>query len=162
MTLLGVKASTRDVDFMVPNIREYNYLIKTIERLGYKPVRGHGWARTGEPFIFDLFPGKKIHTAELLVNPLEEGRHTLIKDFSYMYVGVLNDYDLIVSKLFRGDQVDFDDTVSLAAARKDKIDRAKLKEHFFELLSYHPVGEKRVAGHWETFEKRWKEALRHG
>ena len=28
MTLLGVKPSTKDVDFMVPNIMEYEYLIR--------------------------------------------------------------------------------------------------------------------------------------
>jgi hypothetical protein len=36
MTLLDVKASTKDVDFMVPNIREHGYLTKQLEGLGYK------------------------------------------------------------------------------------------------------------------------------
>ena len=40
MTLLGVKASTKDVDFMVPDIREYNYLTKQLPALGYKQTKG--------------------------------------------------------------------------------------------------------------------------
>lgn len=161
MTLLGVKASTRDVDFMVPDKKEYDYLIRTIRQLGYKNVRGNGWARDDEPFIFDLFAGNRIHTTELLDNPLERGRHTLIKEFAHIYLGVLNDYDLIVSKLFRGDAVDFEDTLQLMAAHKDSIDFRKLKEHFLEMLNYHTVGEERVKGHWETFEARWQKGQSH-
>jgi hypothetical protein len=28
MTVLGVKPSTKDIDFMVPEIKEYSYLVK--------------------------------------------------------------------------------------------------------------------------------------
>jgi hypothetical protein len=162
MTLLGVKISTRDIDFMVPDIKEYNYLINTIEQLGYRNVSSYGWARKEDPFRFDLFPGNKIHTTELLENPLKDGRNLLIKEFSHMYVGVLNDYDLIVSKLFRGEQVDFEDTVALAMAHKEQLDMARLEKHFMEMLSYHPVGEGRVKTHWDTFQRRFKEAVSHG
>jgi hypothetical protein len=162
MTLLGIKASTRDIDFMVPEIAEYNYLIQTIKQLGYENVSGYGWARKGEPFIFDLFSGNKIFTTELLENPLEKERHTLIKEFSHIYLGALNDYDLIVSKLLRGDGVDFEDTVTLAVAHQQQLNMTKLREHFFEMLSYHSVGEDRVRGHWDTFETRLKEAMSHG
>jgi hypothetical protein len=162
MTLLGVKASTRDIDFMLPEMTEYKYLIQILGQLGYVNVSGYGWARKGEPFIFDLFPGKKLFTTELLEDPLQKGRHVLIKEFSHIYLGVLNDHDLIVSKLFRGDAVDFDDAVTLAVAHQRELNITKLREHFFEMLSYHPVGEKRVRPHWETFEKRLKEAMSHG
>lgn len=157
MTLLNVKESTRDMDFMVPKEGEHKYLVKTIRQLGYKSVSGYGWARDDEVFIFDLFPGNRIHTTELLDNPLQEGKHMLIKEFSHIYLGVLNDYDLIVSKLFRGSEVDFQDRARLVEAHKDEINIEKLKEHFFELLSYHPVGDERVKGHWKSLEKRLKE-----
>ncbi|MBW6510292.1 MAG: hypothetical protein K0A94_12215 [Desulfuromonadales bacterium] len=55
MTLLGVKASTKDVDFMVPDVREYNYLIKQLPAMGYTPTTGPGWQRKGEAFHYDLF-----------------------------------------------------------------------------------------------------------
>lgn len=157
MTLLNIKESTRDIDFMVPKEGEYKYLVKTIQLLGYKNVPSYGWARSGEVFVFDLFPGNRIHTTDLLDDPLQEGKHVLIKEFSHIYLGVLNDYDLIVSKLFRGSEVDFQDCAHLIEAHKDEINIEKLKMHFFELLSYHSVGEERVKGHWETFEKRLKE-----
>lgn len=162
MTLLGIKASTRDIDFMVPNKKEYNYLISTIQQLGYKPVRGSGWARPKEDFIFDIFSGNHIHTTELLTSPLKEGRHTLIKELAHIYLGVLNDYDLIVSKLFRGAAVDFEDTLQLMAAHEKNIVWDALKSHFFEMLKYHSVGEDRMRGNWDTFETRWKKGKENG
>lgn len=45
MTLLGVKASTKDVDFMVPVASEYAYLVKTLKSLGYVPGSGAGWLK---------------------------------------------------------------------------------------------------------------------
>ena len=66
MTLAGIKPSTKDVDFMVPKEKEYDYLMKQLKALGYKQVTGSGWKRAGEDFRFDLFRGKRIHTTELL------------------------------------------------------------------------------------------------
>lgn len=34
MTLIGVKPSTKDVDFMAPELREHDYLIKQLKALG--------------------------------------------------------------------------------------------------------------------------------
>jgi hypothetical protein len=50
MTLLGVKPSTKDVDFMAPNISEYTYLIKNLKKLDYESVTQAGWQRPGEKF----------------------------------------------------------------------------------------------------------------
>jgi len=44
MTLIGVKPSTKDVDFLVPMAREYAYLTKQLKDLGYKQITGSGWA----------------------------------------------------------------------------------------------------------------------
>jgi hypothetical protein len=74
MTLLAVKPSTKDVDFMVPNMAEYNYLIRMLKELGYEPGTASGWQRRRDIFRFDLFPGKRIHTTELLTSPLEPGQ----------------------------------------------------------------------------------------
>ena len=63
MALLDVKASTKDVDFIVPDVAEHSYLIKTLKSLDYEPITSWGWLRKGDVFRFDLFPGKKIHTA---------------------------------------------------------------------------------------------------
>jgi len=148
--LLDVKESTKDVDFMVPNLQEYGYLIKVLKDLGYQQITGAGWQRRGEIFIFDIFPGKRIHTTELLESLLENGNHTKLKEFSRIYVGILNDYDLIGSKLFRGSRVDFEDCLMLVKERKDKIDISRIESHFKELAHY-DISEERVIKHIEDF-----------
>jgi hypothetical protein len=61
MTLLGLKDSTKDIDLMVPNVNEHDYLVKTLKQLGYKSASGWRWSR-GDGFVFDLFRGKTVHT----------------------------------------------------------------------------------------------------
>ncbi|MFA5337465.1 MAG: hypothetical protein WC330_03930 [Candidatus Omnitrophota bacterium] len=70
MTILGIKALTKDIDLMVPNIDEYEYIIKTLQQIGYKSVSGWGWSR-GDQFIFDIFRGNAVHTTNLLESPSE-------------------------------------------------------------------------------------------
>ncbi len=50
MTLMGVKPSTKDVDFIAPKVREHDYLTKQLKALDYKQVTGSGWKRAGEDF----------------------------------------------------------------------------------------------------------------
>ena len=142
LTLIGVKDSTKDIDFIVPKKSDYKYLTGILNDLGYKPVSGWGWSR-GDPYIFDLFPGKKVHTTELLESPLNEKNHQLIKEFSRIYIGVLNYYDLIISKLIRGDTVDFQDCLSLIKARKEEINLNILTKRFRNTSQY-DVAEERV------------------
>ena len=136
MTLMDVKESTKDVDFMVPSEREYKYLIAMLKDLDYKLVTAAGWQRKDEPFRFDLFQGNKIHTTTLLESPLKEGGNTLFMEYSRLYIGILNEYDLIVSKLMRGNAVDYDDCLTLAVALGEKLDRQRLADHFDEMISY--------------------------
>ena len=150
LTLLEIKPSTKDVDFMVPDESEYGYLVKTLKSLGYHQVTGWGWSREGEPFIFDLFPGKRIHTTELLDSPLKADNHLFLYEFSRVYIGILNEYDLISSKLFRGTRVDFEDCLMLVRARRDKIDINHLVQHFKELASY-DISEDRLGQNIEHF-----------
>ena len=136
ITLIGVKSSTKDADFMAPEVREHDYLTKQLKALGYKQATGSGWKRDGEDFQFDIFSGNRIHTTELLDSPLEEGRHSILMEFSYLYIGILNDYDLISSKLIRGTRVDYEDCLGLAEARREEIDIERLIHHFHEMVSY--------------------------
>ncbi|MGB3057664.1 MAG: hypothetical protein WBC16_05865, partial [Candidatus Omnitrophota bacterium] len=89
LTLAGVKDSTKDIDFMVPDEKEYEYLISLLQEVGYHAVTGWGWQKEGEQYIFDLFRGKSIHTTELLESPLKKGNNTKILELSHLYVGVL-------------------------------------------------------------------------
>lgn len=143
LTFLGVKSSTKDVDMLVPNEAEYNYLIKVLKDLGYKQTTGQsgslpegdGWVKEGG-FIFDLFRGKRVHTTELLESPLLPTNNTLIKELSHIYLGALNYYDLIISKLFRGTEVDRDDCLSLIKSKRSEIDMMRLKERYRQTASY--------------------------
>lgn len=150
LTLLDVKASTKDVDFMVPVLKEYTYLTKNLEQLGYLRVTQSGWQRQGEIFQFDLFRGTNIHTTGLLDSPLEPGKHYLLREYSHLYVGILNYYDLICSKLMRGTRVDFDDCLMLAEARISEIDVDALVAHFQEMILY-DVSEVRLRPNIEHF-----------
>ena len=136
MTLMGVKSSTKDVDFIAPKVKEHDYLIKQLKALGYKQVTGSGWKRAGEDFQFDIFRGNVIHTTELLESPLEERRHATLKEFSHLFIGILNDYDLIVSKLMRGTTVDYEDFLSLTEAHLTELDMSRLIQHFYSMISY--------------------------
>lgn len=136
LTLMDIKPSTKDVDFIVPNESEHRYLINILKELGYKQTSGAGWSKSGDIFVFDLFAGKSIHTTELLESPLEKENHKTFKEFSKIYIGILNYYDLIGSKLCRGAAVDFEDCLMLVSARRDEIDIGHLQEHARELASY--------------------------
>ena len=59
MTLLGIKPSTKDVDFMAPVLAEYDYLTRNLSKMGYERETQSGWKRKGEIFQFDIFRGKQ-------------------------------------------------------------------------------------------------------
>jgi hypothetical protein len=149
LTLLDVKASTKDIDLLVPKTNEYDHLLKILKDLGYKSASGAGWARD-DGFIFDLFRGKSVHTTELLESPLDKGNNIPVKEFSHIYLGVLNYYDLLLSKLFRGTSVDMDDCIMLMKAKGAEIDIARLSRRFKKTASY-DVSEDKVNSNLEHF-----------
>lgn len=150
MTLLGIKASTKDVDFIAPVLTEYDYLTKSLKKMGYEQVTQSGWQRKGEIFLFDIFRGSNVHTTGLLESPLDPGRHYLLKEYSHLYIGILNYYDLICSKLMRGTRVDFEDCLALAEARISEIDVTALSEHYGEMIKY-DIAETRLGPHMVYF-----------
>lgn len=154
LTLLDIKASTRDIDFMVPDQKEYSYLTKVLRDIGYKQLNPARWKKENELFEIDLYSGKKIHTTELLESPLEEGNHIFLQNVGQFYIGVLNFYDLISSKLFRGTSVDFEDCLMLARAKQKEINKDLLIKRYNELASY-DIAEDRIRGHIQSFVERW-------
>ena len=141
LTLLNLKASTIDIDLLIPNRDEYKYLLKTIMDLGYEQKTGTGWQKE-RGFRFDLFPGNKIFITELLESPLDEGNHMLFKEFTSIYLGILNYYDLIISKLFRFTPVDREDCLTLIRKKADEINLERLTSRFYETSSYDISDEK--------------------
>ena len=71
LTLLDLKPSTKDIDLIVPNITEHQYLVNILKQIGYSAASGQGLSRE-DGFIFDLFRGKKVHSTELLESPLKK------------------------------------------------------------------------------------------
>lgn len=149
MTLLGVKPSTKDIDLIVPDTGEYDYLMKILKEIGYKQVTGAGWS-SDDSFIFDFFIGNRVHTTELLESPLKEGNHIFIEEFNHIYLGVLNYYDLIISKLFRATSVDIDDCLSLMEAKRMEIDIDVLTNRLNETASY-DISNEKVLKYFESF-----------
>jgi hypothetical protein len=159
MTLLEIKESTKDIDLIIPNTDEHEYIIKVLRQLGYKSTSGWGWSRDGG-FVFDLFKGKYIIT-ELLESPLENGNHFLVKEFSHIYLGVLNYYDIIISKIFRSSSVDINDCLLLLRSKKDEIDFRKLEDRFRETAAYN-ISEAVAIKNWEHFLKLAKKEAIYG
>jgi len=151
LTLLDIKPSTKDIDLVVPEETEYDYLINILKDLGYKQVTGSGWAKD-QGFVFELFRGKYVHTTELLDSPLLKDGNISIKEFSYVYLGALNHYDLIISKLFRGTGVDIEDCLSLIKVKKTEIDMEYLTQRFHETASY-DISEDKVNKNLSLFIK---------
>ena len=155
LTLLDIKASTKDIDFMVPDPKEYSYLTKVLSDIGYKQLNPARWQKDNELFEIDLYSGKRIHTTELLASPLEKDNHIFLQSIGRFYLGVLNFYDLISSKLFRGTSVDFEDCLTLARAKAKEIDKKLLIKRYNELASY-DIAEDRIKGHVQSFLDRWE------
>jgi len=149
LTLLGVKPSTKDIDLIVPNVYEHAHLTSMLKQLGYKSASGWGWKRD-DGFIFDLFRGKSVHTTELLESPLEKGNHIFVKEFNRIYLGILNYYDIIITKLFRAASVDTEDCLLLVKSKKKDIDLNRLEERFRKTASF-DISEDKVIKNFAHF-----------
>jgi hypothetical protein len=69
-----------------------------------------------------------------LDSPLEKGKHILIKKWTHIYLGALNLIDLIITKMFRGDQVDRDDCI--AAFATGQVNPEELLDRYSETAGY--------------------------
>ena len=153
LTLLGCKESTKDVDFLVPVEKEYKRLTQFLAQAGYERISGYGWKRLDENIIFDLYAGKTVYQTELLTSPLARGGNQKIKEWKKIYLGVLNPLDLIISKMFRGDEADVQDSLSLL--KKKRVDLRKLEKRYHETAKYY-FGEDKVLKNLEVLLDRLK------
>ena len=154
MTLLGIKNSTKDIDFIIPQDQEYRYLIAMLQSIGYKRETEYGW-RGKEDFIFDLYAGNKVYKNDLLESPLGIGNNTLFKEYEHIYIGVLNNYDIIITKLFRASSVDIEDCAGLVKATGKMLYWQKLESRFRETASYSPF-EGKVLSNFSAFKDEMK------
>ncbi|HUU40490.1 MAG TPA: hypothetical protein VMW42_06105 [Desulfatiglandales bacterium] len=134
LTLLEIKDSTKDIDFIIPVVKEYERLMKFLRSLGYEE-KGSGLAHPDDPyFLYQFWVGNRVFTTDLLDSPLDPGKNILIKKWRHIYLGALNLQDLIITKMFRGMQVDVDDCV--AAFAKFEIDPEELLKRYAEAAKY--------------------------
>lgn len=161
LTLLNVKASTKDIDLLIPAPNEYKYLVKIIIDLGYERKTGTGWQKD-RGFIFDLFVGKTVFTTELLESPLQAGNCIPYTDFSSIQLSILNYYDLIITKLFRSAPVDVDDCLALIREKSNEINIEKLKLRFYETSSYDISDEKNRKNFKSFYEALMTERNQNG
>lgn len=155
LTLQGIKASTKDIDFVVPDPRHYQRLIGLLKKLDYRRVTGNGWSLDGQ-IIFDLFEGSRVHTTDLLESPLRPGGNIAIKSMKRIYVGALNDLDLIISKMFRGTEVDVEDCVRLIRSRGNDFELETLRGRYRETAQF-DVNEHRMLAHLEVLMRALKQ-----
>ncbi len=135
LTLLDWKESTKDIDLILPKEREYKRFIKFLGDVDYRQHTGTGWIHSGQPqIIFDFFRGKRVYAIDILNSPLESRMNIEIHKFKRIYLGALNPYDLIITKMARGEQVDVED--SMAILKNADINLGKFFSRYKETASY--------------------------
>jgi len=143
LTLLEIKESTKDIDMIVPVQKEYEKFITFLRSIGYHE-KGNSLAHPNDPnFLYQFWTGNRVFTTELIDSPLEQGKNIPIKKWRHIYLGALNLQDLIITKMFRGTQVDIDDCVSAFAS--SSMDPVALLERYTEAAKYDLNPEKMLA-----------------
>jgi hypothetical protein len=134
LTLLKLKESTKDIDFVVPVVAECEKLIKFLSTIGYSE-KGGGWAHPDDPlFLYQFWCGSRVFTTELLDSPLDAGKHIAIKEWPHIYLGALNLIDLIITKMFRGTGLDVDDCITVFET--GQVNAEELFERYSEAARY--------------------------
>jgi len=134
LTLLNIKESTKDIDFVVPVHTEYKRLLGFLEAIGYRE-KGGGLAHPDDPyFLYQFWPGNRVFTTNLLDSPLEEGKHIMVRKYRRIYLGALNLVDLIITKMFRGTSTDLDDCTAIFST--GQVDAEELVERYSEAALY--------------------------
>jgi hypothetical protein len=105
LTILGIKKSTKDIDINIDSYKEYKYVCNVFEQLGFEQ-KGIRWI-TQEALAFDIFHGSNILGTDLLSDCISKSK--FIESFGNINLYTLFLDDIIISKLARGDERDFED-----------------------------------------------------
>lgn len=125
LTILNIKASTRDIDLNIESKKEYDYICRIFEDIGFEKSGTYRWI-TQEGLAFDLFWGSDIMGTSLLPDCLSQAKY--IGSFGRIELYTLSLYDIIISKLARGDPRDFDDIKSIFENKRVSLE--KLTERY--------------------------------
>ncbi len=105
LTLLDIKSSTRDIDFIIAS-KESIILLNVFKLLGFKKIGEMRWL-TADGIIIDLYLDDYIVNVKL-IEPSKE-KSTVLREFEHISLRVLNYYDICITKINRGDARDFED-----------------------------------------------------
>lgn len=136
LTLLNIKKSTLDIDINIETSKEYEYISKLFEQIGFEKAGGTRWI-TQEGLAFDVFHGSNILGTDLLPDCLKLSK--FIDSFGYIELYTLSLQDIITSKLARGDSRDFDDIKAIF--RKEKINLQELVGRYKKTMEVSIVSE---------------------
>ncbi len=134
LTILGIKPSTLDIDINIDSEKQYTYICNLFERIGFKRIGVTRWL-TQEGLVFDLFYGSNILGTELLSDCLDLAK--FINSFGKIELYTLSPYDIIISKLARGDQRDFIDIKHLF--EYEKIELITLTKRYLNTMELSTV-----------------------
>ena len=126
LTLLNIKASTKDIDFTVPE-EDLAALSALLEKTGAKAAGGVSF-RTKEGARLDIFKDGQIFSTTLPEDFLEQS--AMIRDFGSIKLYALSVYDIIITKLARNSVSDEEDIK--AVFKGCAIDTGRLKRRHEE------------------------------
>lgn len=127
LTLLNLKESTRDIDFDLPLEKDWKALVDLFKKLDFEP-EGFAWF-TSTGLRIDVFRQGYIFCTQLPSDYVEKSKLALKLD--KITLKTLSLEDIIVTKLGRGDERDFQDIKQIYLHAR--IDNEQLAERFFEI-----------------------------
>ena len=154
LTLLNLKASTKDIDFAVPG-GDFTALSTLLKKVGAKAAGGISF-RTKDGARLDIFGGGQIFTTTLPEDFLEQS--TPIKYFGSIKLYALSIYDIIITKLARSSASDEEDIKAVFTSAEVDIDRLKRRHEKVQKLNY----DRNLKYHFERLLnillKEWRKA----
>ncbi len=112
LTLRGMKPSTAGIELIIPVELEYEYLTNNLSKAGFELENNSKWSRGGIIHFF-IFKSKRLYGLDLPDSPLEKNNNDFVRQYTNIYLGALNYYDLIVGKLYKDEPGDIDDCIRL-------------------------------------------------
>src|SRR3989338_553846 len=136
LTILGIKPSTLDIDINIDSEKQYRHVCSIFQKIGFKKIGSLRWL-TQEGLAFDLFYGSNILGTELLPDCLKLSKY--IKSFGKIELYTLSPYDIIISKLARGDERDFIDIKHIF--QHEHIDLKMFVDRYYKTMENSVVGQ---------------------
>ncbi len=127
LTLLNLKDSTKDIDFDLPIEKDWKALESLFQKLDFES-EGFAWF-TPTGLRIDLFKRGYIFCSQLPFDYVEKSKDAVKLD--KITLKTLSLEDIIVSKLGRGDERDFQDIKQIYLHAN--INNEQLAERFFEI-----------------------------